>query len=91
MTPEGESIVPPSSKDTGLGLLTVIPWVTTIGLALLCAWLGQLYLVLRSESILLRDQVALDRVTLAMLQQQLEAERIISAAEIAQLKPAGGK
>ena len=91
MSSEDESIVPQCSKDAGLGLLTVVPWATTIGLALLCAWLGQRYLILRSESVLLRDQVALNRVTLAMLQQQLEAERIVSAAEIAQLKQSRGK
>lgn len=59
-----------------------LPWAAAAGLAVTCAWLGQLYLVSLSENALLRDQQALADFELRSARHQLEAERLIASHEL---------
>jgi anti-sigma-K factor RskA len=60
-----------------------LPWAAAACLAISCAWLGQLYLVSRSENALLRDQQTLAEFELSSARNQLKAERLIAQHEVA--------
>jgi hypothetical protein len=56
----------------------VVLWAAGAVLALGAAWFGQRYVAVRSELAVLRDQNELADIALKSVQQQLEAERIIT-------------
>jgi anti-sigma-K factor RskA len=59
-----------------------LPWATAAGLAVVCAWLGQLYLGSRFEAATMRDQQAVAEFKLRSALNQLEAERLIASHRI---------
>jgi hypothetical protein len=62
-----------------------LPWATTACLAALVACLGELWIIERSRSVLLREQVQLAEAAVKAAQNQLEAERILDARQIQNL------
>jgi anti-sigma-K factor RskA len=62
-----------------------VPWAIAACLAILAAWTGQLYLTSRSAAEALRDQQTLADLALKNLQNQLEAERIVSSQQLSGL------
>lgn len=62
-----------------------LPWMAAGGFALLAGFLGQIYFAARSEIVTLREQGALAEIEGKSLQQQIEAERILSARRISDL------
>lgn len=62
-----------------------VPWAVAACFALVAVWTGQLYLTGRSAAEALRNQQALAEVTLKNLQNQLEAERIVSSQQLSGL------
>ena len=60
-----------------------LPWAAAAGLAIACAWLGQLLLASRSEALGLRDQQTLAAFELTSARNQLKAERLIARQELA--------
>jgi len=68
----------PLRRAGALSGRSVIPWAVAALLALGAAWLGARYVAIRWELALLRDQNALLEVALKSIEQQLEAERIIT-------------
>ena len=59
-----------------------IPWAAAAGLAVVCAWFGQLYVGSRFEVATLRDQQTLADFKLRSALHQLEAERLIANHQI---------
>jgi anti-sigma-K factor RskA len=64
---------------------TLLPWGIAAGFAVTAAWLGRLYVASQFEGEQLRTQFALTELELKATRQQLEAERIIGRAQLAQL------
>ncbi|MDB6167677.1 MAG: hypothetical protein JWM88_541 [Verrucomicrobia bacterium] len=60
-----------------------LPWIVAAVLAVGGAWTGQLYLVSRSESAMLRDQKILAEYELTSARNQLRAERLVIHHEVA--------
>jgi hypothetical protein len=69
-----------------LRLLAWLPWIAAGGFALLAGFLSQAYFAARSEMIALREQGALAAIESTGLQQRIEAERILSARRLADLR-----
>ena len=69
-----------------LRLLAWLPWIAAGGFALLAGFLSQAYFAARSEMIALREQGALAAIQSKGLQQLIEAERILSARRLADLR-----
>jgi hypothetical protein len=69
-----------------LRLLAWLPWIAAGGFALLAGFLSQAYFAARSEMIALREQGALAALESQGLQQRIEAERILSARRLADLR-----
>jgi hypothetical protein len=65
-----------------------LPWATTACLAALVACLGELWIIERARSQLLREQAMLADAALKAAQNQLEAERIVNSRELAGLRAA---
>ena len=63
-----------------------LPWIIAAGFALVAGWFLQAYLVTREELVLTRSQAALREVEGKFLQQQIEAERILAARGMADLR-----
>lgn len=61
---------------------SVVPWAAAACLALSAAWLGQRYIAASSEAATLRDRQELAEISLRSTQQQLEAERILTARRL---------
>jgi anti-sigma-K factor RskA len=59
-----------------------IPWAAAASLAVVCAWLGQLYLGSRFEAATLRDRQTVADFKLRSALNQLEAERLIANHQI---------
>jgi hypothetical protein len=55
----------------------LVPWTLAICLGLAAAWLAELYVTGRAENALLRDQLRLVELQSQVIQNQLEAERIL--------------
>ncbi|MBI5766739.1 MAG: anti-sigma factor [Verrucomicrobia bacterium] len=73
---------------TASGLFTfpsLLPWAAAAGFALLAGWFARLYIGARAETQLGSAQHALADLALQQVQQQLEAERILTRREIAGL------
>lgn len=66
------------------------PWAMAAGLAVAATWFGQRYLSVQSEARILRDQQAMTEVALKSLQQQLEAERIVTRRQLSDLEKSSG-
>ena len=64
----------------------VIPWAAAACFAIGAAWLGQRYIASQSELVALRDRNALVDVAVKTAEQQLEAERIITRRQLADLQ-----
>ena len=69
-----------------LRLLAWLPWIAAGGFALLAGFLSQAYFAARAEMIALREQGALAALESQGLQQRIEAERILSARRLADLR-----
>jgi hypothetical protein len=71
--------------------LAWLPWIAAAGFALLGGFLAQAYFAARSEITLLREEATLADIENRSLQQQREAERILSsrrlADRVAELRP----
>ncbi len=63
-----------------------LPWATTACLAALVACLGELWLIEKARSQLLREQSMLADAALKGAENQLEAERIVNRREVAGLR-----
>jgi hypothetical protein len=61
------------------------PWIAAAGLALVCAWLLLAYVAAYGDLVSLRSQEALRAVENKALQQQIDAERILSSQRAADL------
>jgi anti-sigma-K factor RskA len=77
--PPGEVIAFPTWRSW----LVAVSLATAAGLALATAWLGQKYLVARSENDQLRQQVALADVALRGVRNQIAAERLVAGRQLA--------
>jgi hypothetical protein len=79
--------------ETKIELPAWLPWATTACLAALVACLGELWIIEKTRTQLLRDENLLAEASLKGAQNQLEAERIVSRREIEGLKaaPAAGR
>lgn len=66
------------------------PWLLIVTLVILGLWLGQLYLMVRAENALLRDQLRLTELELRSERQRAEAERILAQRELADLREKPG-
>jgi anti-sigma-K factor RskA len=62
-----------------------LPWAAAAGLAITCAWLGQLYVGSRFEAATLRDQQAVADFELHSARHQLEAERLIAGHQLSSM------
>jgi anti-sigma-K factor RskA len=63
-----------------------IPWAAAAGFALATAWLAQLYLAQKTESVALREEAELTRVEVQSAKNQLQAERLLSGRQLADLQ-----
>jgi len=73
-----------------IGLPAWVPWATAACLGGLAVSLGELWIIERARGQLLRDERLLADAALRGAQNQLAAERIVSAREIAGLRTAAG-
>jgi anti-sigma-K factor RskA len=62
-----------------------VAWAAAACFAILCAWVGQLYVGSRFEAATLRDQQALADFQLRSARNQLEAERIIASHQLSSM------
>jgi hypothetical protein len=69
----------------------LVPWVAAACLALAAGQMARLYVAVRAENIALRDQAALADVERKSADNQLEAERILAARELADARAALAK
>jgi hypothetical protein len=76
--------------ESTIALPSWLPWATTACLAALVACLGELWIIERAQSQLLREQCMLAEAELKGAQNQLEAERILNRRELAVLRSADG-
>lgn len=67
------------------GLLTWLPWIAAAGLALLTGLLVQIHYAAQAELIAMREQMTMAGIEARSLQQQMDAERILSARRVADL------
>ena len=76
------------SDQSRIELPPWLPWATTACLAALVACLGELWIIEKTRSQLLREEAALAEADLKGSQNQLEAERIVNARALAGLRAA---
>jgi hypothetical protein len=67
-----------------------LPWATTACLAIVVACLGEILVIEKARTQLVRDDNFLIQATLKASQNQLEAERIVHRRELQQLRSAPG-
>jgi hypothetical protein len=68
--------------ETKIELPAWLPWATTACLAALVACLGELWIIEKARSQMLRDEALIAGATLKAAQNQLEAERIVNRREV---------
>jgi hypothetical protein len=68
-----------------------LPWATTACLAALVACLGELWIIEKARSELLREEGMLANAALKAMENQLEAERIVNRRELTGLRAAAGR
>jgi hypothetical protein len=76
--------------DSKIEIPAWLPWGTTAILAALVACLGELWMVEKTRTDLLRDENTLAAAALKAAENQLEAERIVDRREIEELKGSSG-
>ncbi len=59
-------------------LVTYLGWLVAVCLAFMLLWIGQLFFASQAEKTILLQEQELTRATIRSLQNQLEAERILS-------------
>jgi hypothetical protein len=64
-----------------------LPWATTACLAALVACLGELLIIERARDRLLREESVLAETAMKGMENQLEAERILSSRQLADARP----
>jgi hypothetical protein len=69
-------------------IFLLVPWAVAACLGLAAAQMAKLYLALRAENIALRDQAELADIERKSADNQLEAERILAARELADARSA---
>jgi len=74
--------------ETKIELPGWLPWATTACLAALVACLGELWIIEKARTRLQRDQGLLAEAAMKGMENQLEAERIVSSRELADMRPA---
>jgi len=67
-----------------------LPWATTACLAIFVACLGEIVVIEKARTQLVRDDILLVQAQLKASQNQLEAERIVNRRELEELRPEGG-
>jgi anti-sigma-K factor RskA len=72
-------------RPAAFGYRALVPWAAAAGFALIAAWLGQLYVASRTDADLLRGQQELAEVALKQARTRLEAERLLSSQNVADL------
>lgn len=72
--------------ETKIELPDWLPWATTACLAALVACLGELWIIEKTRTQLLKDENLLAEASLKGAQNQLEAERIVSRREIEEMR-----
>lgn len=75
--------------ETKIELPVWLPWATTACLAALVACLGELWIIEKTRSQMLRDETLMAGAALKAAQNQVEAERIIARREIEGLRSGG--
>ena len=78
------------TDESKIELPAWLPWATTACLAALVACLGELWVIEKERSQLIREDAALSQTALKAAENQLEAERIVSAREGAGLRAIAG-
>jgi len=78
------------TDESRIELPAWLPWATTACLAALVACLGELWIIERTRSQLLREEGLLTEAALKAAGNQLEAERIVNRRELAGLRAASG-
>ena len=68
------------------GVFAWLPWFAAAGFALLAGFMLPAYFALRSEAVVLREQAALAEIQEKTLRQQIEAEHILSARRMMDLR-----
>jgi len=76
--------------ETKIELPAWLPWATTACLAALVACLGELWIIEKTRTQLLRDENFVAEASLKGAQNQLEAERIVTRREIEELRAWAG-
>jgi hypothetical protein len=76
--------------ESKIALPPWLPWATAACLAALAACMGELWMIERARTQLVRDENLLSQATLKAAQNQLEAERILNARELEQLNAPRG-
>jgi hypothetical protein len=74
--------------ETKIELPAWLPWATTACLAAMVACLGELWLIEKTRTQLLKEENVLAEASLKGYQNQLEAERIVNGREIEELRAA---
>ena len=78
---------PPANRPAApVGLPAWLPWFAAAGFALIAGLMLAAYLALRAEMTVKRDQAALAEIQGKTLRQQIEAEEILSARRLADLR-----
>ncbi len=73
-------------EESPIELPRWLPWATTACLAALLACVGELWMIERERSALLREQGQLSEASMKATENQLEAERIINARQLRDLR-----
>jgi hypothetical protein len=74
--------------ESKIALPPWLPWATAACLGALAACMGELWIIEKARTQLVRDENLLSQASLKAAQNQLEAERILSARELGQLQAA---
>ena len=78
---------PPANRPAApVGLPAWLPWFAAAGFALIAGLMLAAYLALRAEMTVQRDQAALAEIQGKTLRQQIEADEILSARRLADLR-----
>src|ERR1700679_2522422 len=72
-------------EESNKALPSWLPWATTAILAMAVACIGERLMIEKAKTQLLRDEAALSASALKNIQNQLEAEQIVSTRELSRL------
>jgi hypothetical protein len=71
--------------ESNIGLPSWLPWATTAILAVVVACVGERLMIEKAKTQLLRDEAVLSASAMKNVQNQLEAEQILSSRELSRL------